>query len=192
MKMTPLNISIFVIALIGGLYLGFAYPLFAILLLIPVLGFVAIIFMRNKSGAAADASALNEALQFSAPANKSRIYVMRKGFVGGQQGMNITVDGTLESQIRSKYFLMAEVEPGKHSVKAKMSSGSESAARTHDVDVAAGECVLLDMKLNMGALQGTPDFTEERDAAQAKQMLSGCKLILWKDAAREPATVSQR
>ena len=138
MKMTPLNISIFVVASIVGLYLGFAYPLLAILLLIPVVGFVAIIFMRNKSGAVGDAVALSEALQFSAPTDKSRIYVMRKGFVGGQQGMNIAVNGVLESQIRSKYFLMAEVEPGTHSVKAKMSSGSESAARTHHFDVAAG------------------------------------------------------
>ncbi|WP_229953435.1 DUF2846 domain-containing protein [Parasphingorhabdus litoris] len=113
-------------------------------------------------------------------AGKARIYVMRKGFVAGQQGMNITIDGALNSQIRSKYFLMAEVDPGKHEIEAQMSSGSKSAAVSHELTLAEGEIALLDMKINMGALQGKPDFAEIRDAREANNMLTGLKLVRWK------------
>lgn len=183
MKMTPLNIVLFGLAIVVGLWLGQSYPIIGLILLIPVLGFVVMVFMRNKSGEKAGPEATAEALRMTPPAEKARLFVMRKGFVGGQQGMNISIDGRLESQIRSKYFLYADLDPGTHGVKAKMSSGSKSAARTHDVALAAGDIVLLDMKLNMGALQGTPDFTEVRGGQQARAMLEGCKLILWKTGA---------
>jgi hypothetical protein len=169
-----------VLGIIVGLWLGQSYPIIGLVLLIPVLGYVILVFMRNKSGEKAGPEATAEALRMTPAAGKARLFVMRKGFVGGQQGMTITIDGQLESQIRSKYFLFADLDPGEHSVKAKMSSGTESAARTHQILLAAGDIVLLDMKLNMGALQGTPDFTEIRSGVEARQMLEGCKLILWK------------
>jgi hypothetical protein len=191
MKMTPLNIGLFTLAIIFGLYVGLSYPLIGLLFLVPVVLLVVFILMRNKSGALASAEETTTALAMNVPAGKARIYVMRKGFVGGQQGMDITINGQLSSQIRTKYFLMAEVNPGAHHVTAKMTSGTESAARSHEVSVAAGDAVLLDMKLNMGLVQGTPDFTEVRDVSEAKQMLQGCRLVRWKETeGRAPASVS--
>ena len=183
MKMTPFNIGIFVVCVILGVILGMKFPGFGLILIIPVIILVIVILFRNKSGAMAGPEATAEALKMVPPPGQARLFVMRKGFVGGQQGMGITIDGNLHSQIRSKYFLMADVEPGTHSVKAKMASGTEGAARTHDVALNAGDVVLLDMKLNMGVLQGSPDFTEVRDPVQARQMMQGCKLVLWKPSA---------
>ncbi len=180
MKMTPRNIVFFALALAIGLYLGVKYPLIGLLLLIPLMIYVVVVLMRNQSGAIADFAATASAMEFSAPADKACIYIMRKGFVGGQQGMNITIDNTLNSQIRSKYFLMAEVEPGKHNIIAQMASGTKSAATTIAVTVGPGECVLLDIKFDMGLLQGKPVFDEVREAPTAKGKLSGCKLVGWK------------
>ena len=183
MKMTPLNIGLFALAVLVGVVVGLQFPIIGLVLFIPAIIFVVLIFARNKSGAMAGPEETARALAMAVPPGKALLYVMRKGFVGGQQGMNITIDGTLDSQIRANYFLMAALDPGQHSVKAKMSSGTESAARTHELTLAAGDIVLLDMKLTMGLLQGAPDFTEVRDAVQARQMLNGCRLVLWKDAA---------
>ncbi|GAB5489630.1 MAG: hypothetical protein Pars2KO_32000 [Parasphingorhabdus sp.] len=180
MKMTPFNTLFFAIAVLVGLFVGLQYPGVAILFLFPVVGLVAFILLRNKSGAIADSALMAEAMKLIPGSGKSRIYVMRKGFVGGQQGMNITINGEMQSQIRTKYFLMAEVDPGEHSILAQMSSGTKGAAVTHDISLKSGESVLLDMKLNMGALQGKPDFTEIRDMVQAKAMLNGLKLVEWK------------
>ncbi|MEP3224535.1 MAG: hypothetical protein ABJO01_01060 [Parasphingorhabdus sp.] len=179
MKMTPANIALFVGAIIIGLILGLQFSGFA-WLIVPLIIFVAVILLRNKSGEKADAGETAEAMKMIPTNGKARIYVMRKGFVGGQQGMNITINGDLNSQIRSKYFLMAEVDAGDHEVTAQMSSGSKSAAVTHALTLAENETVLLDMKINMGALQGKPDFTEIRDAREANGMLTGLTLIKWK------------
>lgn len=179
MKMTPLNIAIFAGAIIIGLFLGLQFSGFA-WLLIPLIIFVVVVLMRNKSGDKADPAETAEAMKMIPATGKARIYVMRKGFVAGQQGMNITIGDQFNSQIRSKYFLMAEVEPGAHEVTAQMSSGSKSAAVSHELTLAEGEIALLDMKINMGALQGKPDFTEIRDAREANGMLTGLKLVKWK------------
>ncbi|WP_108809973.1 hypothetical protein [Sphingorhabdus sp. Alg231-15] len=179
MKMTPQNIAIFVGALLIGGFLGFQYSGFA-WLLVPLIIFVVVILLRNKSGEKADSEETAEAMKMIPATGKARIYVMRKGFVTGQQGMNITIGNQWNSQIRSKYFLMAEVEPGAHEITAQMSSGSKSAAVSHEVTLAESEIALLDMKINMGALQGKPDFTEIRDAREANGMLSGLKLVRWK------------
>lgn len=179
MKMTPLNIGIFVGAILIGGFLGLQFSGFA-WLLIPLAIFVVVILMRNKSGDKADPAETAEAMKMIPATGKARIYVMRKGFVAGQQGMNITIGSALNSQIRSKYFLMAEVEPGTHEVTAQMSSGSKSAAVSHELNLAENEIALLDMKINMGALQGKPDFTEIRDAREANTMLTGLKLVKWK------------
>ncbi|QTD56201.1 hypothetical protein [Parasphingorhabdus cellanae] len=179
MKMTPLNIAIFAGAIIIGMFLGLQFSGFA-WLLIPLAIFVVVVLMRNKSGDKADPAETAEAMKMIPATGKARIYVMRKGFVAGQQGMNITIGDQFNSQIRSKYFLMAEVEPGTHEVTAQMSSGSKSAAVSHEVTLAEGEIALLDMKINMGALQGKPDFTEIRDAREANGMLTGLKLVKWK------------
>lgn len=176
MKMTPLNIGIFVGAIIIGGFLGLQFSGFA-WLLVPLIIFVAVVLLRNKSGDKAETA---EAMKMTPTTGKARIYVMRKGFVAGQQGMNITIGSQLNSQIRSKYFLMAEVQPGVHEVTAQMSSGSKSAAISHELTLAEGEIALLDMKINMGALQGKPDFTEIRDAREANGMLTGLKLVKWK------------
>lgn len=180
MKMTPRNLIIFIGAALLGAFVGLRYPLVGVLLLVPVIVLVVVILMRNKSGAMASPEATAEALRMVPPPGKARLFIMRKGFIGGQQGMEIIVDGTLHSQIRSRYFLSADLDPGEHSVRAKMASGTNSAARDHRVTLAAGDIVLVDMKLNMGALQGTPDFTEVRDAVEARAMLEGCRLIEWK------------
>lgn len=48
MKMSPSNIILLVGAIIIGVALGMIYPMFSILLLIPVIAFFVIVLMRNK------------------------------------------------------------------------------------------------------------------------------------------------
>ena len=190
MKMTPINTGLFVLMIGLGVWIGLRYPVVGLVLLIPMALLVAIILLRNKSGTMATAEETADALAMKISSDKARLFIMRNGFVGGQQGMNITLNGQLESQIRSKYFLMVDLDPGTHDVKAKMASGSESAARNHKVNLSAGDVVVLDMKLNMGVLQGTPDFTEIVGVDQARQALAGCRLVHWKSGdARPPASI---
>lgn len=188
MKMNARNIILFALAVLVGIYLGLNTPI-GLILFLPLLGYVAFVFMRNQSGAKADPAETASAMRLEPAAGKARIYVMRKGFVGGQQGMNITVDGMLNSQIRSGYFLMAEVDPGEHSIAGHFSSQTKSSAVTETISVVAGECLLLDAKFNMGALQGKIIFDQYHSAQEIGDKLNGLKLIHWKEN-REPAKIN--
>ncbi|WP_432200751.1 hypothetical protein ACRAQ7_00250 [Erythrobacter sp. W53] len=190
MNMTPRNLALFGGAIIIGIILGFMYPMLGLLLLIPVIAFVVIVLMRNKGGADADESKAASARQFTAEDGKAAIYVMRKGFVGGQQGMNVTIDGSLNSQFRTSRFVKADVEPGEHTIEAQMASGSKSAGVSHTVTLKAGECVLLDAKMNVGALQGSLEFFETRDTGEARGKLTGLKLVEWQDTETQTVSVS--
>ncbi len=182
MKNSPRNIALLIGAIIVGLILGIQYPMLGLLLLIPVIGFVVFVLMRNKGGAEADEATAAQARHFTASEGMAAIYVMRKGFVAGQQGMNITIDGGMTSQFRTGRFVKAEVTAGEHSIEAQMASQTKGTAHTQTVTLAAGECVLLDAKINMGALQGSVEFLETRDAGEARGKLAGLKLVEWSAA----------
>jgi len=184
--MTPRNIAIFAVAVILGLFLGLRYPLIGLLCLVVAIGFVIFVLMRNKQGATVDDATAQAARGFQSAAGQARIYVMRKGFVGGMQGLNVTITGAadgqgprLDGQIRSGYFLMADVAPGSHRISARMSSQTESSRRDVEVTLAAGDALLLDVSMDMGALQGKLVFDEIRDPTLARQKLAGLKMVEW-------------
>lgn len=181
MNMTPRNIAILVGAGLIGLFIGIKFPVFSVFLLLPIFGYVAFILLRNNGAAVADPATTAAARRFESSADKAAIYVMRKGFVGGQQGMNVTIDGTLNSQFRTGHFVRAEVAPGEHTVTAQLSSQTKGTAMTHTVTLAPGECVLIDVKLNMGALQGSLEAFETRDPAEARGKIATLKLVEWKE-----------
>ncbi|MBV7259597.1 hypothetical protein [Erythrobacter crassostreae] len=181
MNSSTRNTVLIAAAILVGLVLGFQFPMLGLLLLIPVLAFVVIVFLRNKGGADADESLAAEARKFTASEGKAAIYVMRKGFVAGQQGMNVTIDGGMTSQFRTGRFVKADVEPGEHTITAQMASQTKGTAETHAVTLAEGECVLLDVKMNVGALQGSLSYEESRNAAEARAKLAGLKLVLWSE-----------
>ncbi|MEP2737279.1 MAG: hypothetical protein ABJP34_13390 [Erythrobacter sp.] len=182
MNMTPRNLAFFGGAILIGLILGFIYPLLGLLMLIPAIGFVAFVLMRNKGGSEASEGAAARAREFTAEDGKAAIYVMRKGFVGGQQGLNITIDDDLTTQFRTGRFVKADIEPGDHVVAAQMASQTKGTATSQTVTLGAGEAVLLDAKLNMGALQGSIEFLETRDANEARSKLDGLRLVEWSAA----------
>ena len=179
MNMTPRNIILFALAIGVGLVAGFAYPIIGLLLLIPVLGYIAFILFNNKGAGVADEGAAQAARQFIAADGKAAIYIMRDGFVGGQQGMNVVIDDSLTSQFRTGRFVVAEVEPGEHVITGRMAAQTKGSAVNHSVTLGAGECILLDAKLNVGALQGKLEFLETRDPAQARSKLAKLKLVEW-------------
>ncbi len=179
MNMTPRNLALFGGAILVGIVLGFIYPAFFIFLLIPLFGFVIFVLIRNKGSAEVDESTAAAARNFTAQDSKAAIYVMRKGFVAGQQGLNVTVNDGMTAQFRTGRFAKADVEPGEHTVVSQMASQTKGTARSHSVTVAAGECVLLDAKLNMGALQGSIEMIETRDGHEARGKLAGLKMVEW-------------
>lgn len=183
MNMTPRNIILFASAIIVGLVFSQMFPIVGLLLIVPLIVYVAFVLLRNKGAAEASPEATTQARQFVASEGMAAIYIMRNAFVGGQQGMNVTVDGERTSQFRTGRFVRADVAPGAHVVEAQMASQTKGTATRWEGALAAGECVLLDAKLDVGALQGKLLFLETRDADEARGKLGSLKLVEWKDPA---------
>jgi hypothetical protein len=184
MKISTRNIILIIILLpvgyiIGG-WVGSSMPLLGLLFLLGLIGFVVWVLMGNKQGATASPEALRDALTMRAPEGKARIYVLRTGFVGGMQGMNITLSSGHGGQIRSNFFLMAEVDPGTYDVTAQMNRQSSKHAKVEQVTLAAGESVLLDLGMEVGMMQSTPYFTVERNMVTARNRIQQAKLVEWK------------
>ena len=180
MNMTPRNIILFALAAIVGIVAGIAYPIIGLVLLVPALIFIAFILLRNRGASEADPATAEAARQFTAPPGMAAIYIMRHGFVGGQQGMNVTIDGALTSQFRTGRFVRAEVSPGPHTIAGRLAAQIGGTDKIHQVTLAPGECVLLDAKLDMGALQSRLVFLETRDTEEARRKLAKLKLVKWK------------
>jgi hypothetical protein len=183
MRMSTRNIILCIlilpIAWFVGTWVGQEMPILGLLFLVALLGFVAWILLSNKQGKLIDGAARADALAFKPAADAARIYVVRKGFMGGMQGMNISIDGGWEGQIRSNHFMMANVAPGTHQVSAKMAKQGEAARGNHSVTLAPGGFVVLDIGLEMGMVRMTPFFKEITDGLAANAFLNPAKMVDW-------------
>lgn len=180
MNMTPRNIAVTVIAAMIGVYLGQKFPLVGLIALIGGLGFAFYVLLANKQGQKLDDATRSAALNMTPNEGMARIYVARQGFMGGMQGMNILIDdGLYEGQFRSGNFMVAELTPGPHKVSAKFHAQTASSQRHHAVNLSAGECVLLELGFDMGAVQGKISFAEQRDKRTIVQQLGTRRMISW-------------
>lgn len=177
---------IFVAAIVGA-FLGPALAqslstgamlTFSIVTLIAIVGLIVWSLSANKSGKTADTATLADARAMRAPEGKARIYVTRRGFVAALQGMNVVLDDDARGQIKSGQMLMADVAPGTHRLHASMAKGIMANAGAMDIEVSAGEVVVIDAMFEMSALKGDAKLTR-LEGAKARENVGATKLILW-------------
>lgn len=132
----------------------------------------------NKSGAKADITAIADARTMQAPAGKARIYITRRGFVAALQGMNVSLDGTAQGQIKSGQMLMADVAPGTHHLHIATAKAKLAHPADFEIEVGAGGVVVIGAMIEMGALKGSIKL-ERLDADKAREDVHATKLILW-------------
>jgi hypothetical protein len=180
---------IFVAAIVGA-FLGPALAqslspgamlAFSVVTLVAIVGLIVWSLSNNKSGKKADTAALADARAMRAPEGKARIYVTRRGFVAALQGMNVTLDEAAQGQIKSGQMLMADVAPGPHRLHAAMAKGLMANAGTIELEVGAGEVVVIDAMFEMSALKGDARLTR-LEGAKARENVGASKLILWEVA----------
>ena len=180
---------IFVAAIVGA-FLGPALAqslspgamlAFSVVTLVAIVGLIVWSLSNNKSGKKADTAALADARAMRAPEGKARIYVTRRGFVAALQGMNVTLDEAAQGQIKSGQMLMADVAPGPHRLHAAMAKGLMANAGTIELEVGAGEVVVIDAMFEMSALKGDARLTR-LEGAKARENVGATKLILWEVA----------
>ena len=76
-----------------------------------------------------------EAKQFTPPAGKANFYIAWSNSSSGGRALDISVDGKLLGPIAPGTFYLVAVDPGKHTVSAKVRDDSSNVA----MDAAAGK-----------------------------------------------------
>ncbi|MBB6424547.1 hypothetical protein [Sphingopyxis sp. JAI128] len=183
-------VAVIIVAAIVGALLGptlaqslspGAMLIFSIVTLVAIVGLIAWSLSANKSGIKAGPEALADARAMRVPDGKARIYVTRRGFVAALQGMNIVLDDSARAQIKSGQMLMADVAPGTHRLHAAMAKGIMAHAGAMEIEVAAGDVVVVDAMFEMSALKGDAKLTR-LDGAKARENVHATKLVLWEVA----------
>ena len=167
------------IAVIVGLWFGSNYPVVGMLALLGVAVFVAWVLLSNKQGARIDGAVLADARTLTPAAGKARLYIVRLGFYGRAQGMNISLSSGHQGQIRGKYFMMAELDPGTITLNAQLAAQGGKVRRDLDIMLASGDSVLIEINLEMSMTAVTPLFTEHREQRIISNQLGQAKMVDW-------------
>ncbi|MBC2777809.1 DUF2846 domain-containing protein [Parasphingopyxis marina] len=167
-------------ALLGDMPIG-VVALLLVLILGGTIGFVVYSLSGNRGGAAASGEELASARAFAPADGKGRIYIIRRGFVAALQGMNVEIDGVFSGQIKSKQFLMAELDPGTYRLSAQMARAAK-AKNAMAIELRAGEAVAIQAFIEMGAVSGKVIF-ERVEPPVAKAQVATMKMLHWSDTA---------
>ena len=142
-------IVFFALGFVGTSRGGMGYILLLLLIVFGVLGsFIAFNLRNNRSVPMADDAARAAALSPPGP-DEARLIVVREGFVGKMQGMDVTVDGNVVTQLKSPRFVAIPLSPGKHVVASK---GQGMNPETIEIDVQPGTTALVRIAMNLGSV----------------------------------------
>lgn len=162
--MKPNNTKWIILAGVAGVFGFFIGPrilgsvsggsglLILLVLFAGLVGFIIYSLGGNKVGKAATPAMLADARTMAAAPGKGRIYVVRRGFMGGLAGMKVDIRGVAAGQVRMNQFVMAEVLPGTYEIETAMArNGMKPSNSESTVTVAEGEIVVVQAMLEMRA-----------------------------------------
>lgn len=177
-------------ALLGGLPTGIGLAV-AALFLIAVGGYLVYILAGNKVGRAAPPAVVEDARSFAPAPGMARLYVVRRGFMGGMAGMRVMV-ADKAGQVRMNQSLMAELPPGDYTLETAMArNGLKSSHAATPITLAAGEVSVIRATLEMRA---THAMTQHQPLSpdEGRAEVLATKMVLWTEGApaMRPATIA--
>lgn len=146
---------------------------------IAIIGFIIWSLSANKVGKAAPAATLADARLMKPAAGMARIYVVRRGFMGGVAGMKVMVQGVASGQIRMNQFVMAEVPPGTYTIETAMArNGVKPSNSDSTLTLQSGEVAVILTMLQMEAMHART--TQQRVlGSEAQAEIARAKMIMW-------------
>lgn len=144
-------------------------PTFIGLIFGVVAGSVYLALSTNRKMRIADDATRARALQ-GASAEGAQLIVLREGFYGKAAGVDVSVDGTVRTQLKSPRFAALELAPGRHEIAAAV-QGRKALPVT--VDLAAGETQVLRIKVGMGK----PTLIAEADVVAIRASLARVPMV---------------
>lgn len=173
-------VVVFVVFLFVGFSIGRDGNLLLVVLALVSVGALIFFFMSgNKKEVVLSDSALADARQMQAPSGKARLYIVRHGFVGGQQGMNLAIGTTHQGQIKSGRALVADLPPGQHTLSARMARGGDKSESSLTVDLASDSVTVVQATSKMGASTALTQLSIVDDMNTAQRELDKARFLAW-------------
>ena len=167
-----------------GFLLSFVPDLGQLGVILPAVVGVLIAFMwwslsGNKKVIKVNASDRSQALGALPPDGQAVVWVYREGFVGKAVGLNVSVDGRDVAQLKSPASTRIVLAPGAYTLGAAMGVGGSLSpnAASAPINPAAGETLVFQLSMKMGALKNTLTLDAKSDVAGALQRLATTPMV---------------
>ncbi len=149
-------------------------------ILIGVVAFVIYSLASNKRGVKADPMTRDQALRFQPIPGRTRLYLLREGFVGKAQGIDIELDGIRVAQLKSPRFTCIELAPGRHVLTAQFASrrGKARGEGRLELEAREGELLLCRIGVAVGAWSGTVELRQEPNPVALQATLARTMMVL--------------
>jgi len=148
-------------------------------LFVAAIAFVIWSLSGNRVGKTASPALMADARTLRPAAGSARIYVVRRGFMGGMAGMKIDIHGVASGQIRMNQFVMAEVPAGTYTVETAMArNGIKPSNSETTLSVQGGDVVVILAMLKVQSLHSTTK-QERIVGTEAQTAVATTKMIEW-------------
>lgn len=173
-------IAAFIVFLFVGFSIGGGGSLLLVIVALVAVGALIFFFLSgNTKETVLSESALADARQMRAPPGKARLYIVRQGFAGGQQGMDITVGTTHQGQIKSGRALVVDLLPDSYEVITRMARGGDKSQTSLTVDLAADSVTVVRAVSTMGATAASIQLSVMDDMNAAKAEVDKARFLAW-------------
>lgn len=172
--------AVFIIFLFIGFSIGRGGNLLLVILALAAVGGLIFFFISgNKKETALDGADLADARRMQAPAGMARLYIVRQGFAGGQQGMDVTIGITHSGQMKSGRALVADLPPGQHTLTTRMARGGDKSESSLTLDLAADSVTVVKATSTMGTVTAGIQLAVMNDMSAAKADLDKARFLAW-------------
>jgi len=111
-------------------------------------------------------------MQFTASADRARVYVVRRGVIGAAILFQVAIDGQTIGSLPTKSFLSEEVRPGRHNVSIFAPGNQETVLVATD----PGKTYFIKAELSKTSF-ATKAVVETIDATEGRRLVSGAQMV---------------
>lgn len=185
MKSIIIILIIAILAFLGLVLLDVPLGIVAFLVL-PIALFallIAYLLSGNKKAQFADQEMIAHAKTLIPSTGKGGLYIIRSGFVGMLQGIDIQIASTntgtplYQCQLKGGRYTHIELPAGKYAVTSS-TKANQLKTTTQNVNMVAGQSVIIVGEMQMGALQNQMSLRVIDNIPMIRKMLDKNKFVL--------------
>lgn len=149
----------------------------------PVIGSFVTMGMMNMAGnkpvAVADAKTRAGILALKPPPGSGLLIVVREGFMGKANGIDLKLDDRFVAQLKSPRFTALNIQPGQHRLTAAFAGPLNAGSKTGDetFTIASGESVVFRVTLAMKMTTSDVILTREANPPAVAARLARIKMV---------------